>query len=297
MKILLLGGNGQLGKSIIDQFKKSKNNIINTSRNDLDICNFDSASKKINNFKPNIIINAAAYTAVDESERKRHLADKVNNLAVNNIAKLCKINNIKLIHFSTDYVFDGLAKTPYKETSTPNPKQAYGLSKLLGENSIIKSDCDYIIIRTSWVYSEYGSNFLKTMLRLGSSQNSIDVVNDEVGCPTYAKDIADALLKIINDININKFDSGIYNYSGDTSCSWYVFAEMIFKEALSKGIKVPKFLNPISSAKFNSMATRPKYSVLDNTKIQDRFLCKPSSLKDGVSKAISNISKENLYND
>ena len=175
-----------------------------------------------------MIVNATAYTAVDQAESNKKLAFAVNQHAVGRVADYCAKNDVPLLHVSTDYVFDGLGQQPYVETDEPNPSGIYGASKLAGERAIADSGCWYVILRTAWVFSEYGQNFLKTMLRLGSERDSLAIVSDQVGCPTYAGDLAFALLTILKSIENGTCSWGLYHYAGDSAVSWYEFASAIF---------------------------------------------------------------------
>lgn len=224
--------------------------------------------------------NCAAYTAVDKAETEKDTAFESNGTAVGNLAAVCKKYNALLIHISTDYVFNGNATKPYIEINETDPVNTYGASKLLGENEAVKTNPSTIIIRTSWVYSSFGKNFVKTMLRLMSEKESISVVNDQVGCPTYANDLADAIMKIITANEHPK--AGIYNYSNRGVISWYEFA-LAIKEISASSCMV----NPVSSAQYPTPAKRPNYSVLDTTKIQQVFNIEIPFWKDSLEKCIS----------
>lgn len=291
MKILVLGSNGQLGKCLQDRYLGSSKNIIFLSKNSLDITNFSKLREVFLNEMPNYIINASAYTLVDESEDFFNIAQEINYEAVESISKLAHEINSVLIHVSTDYVFDGFSSEPYKETAKTNPLTKYGLSKLNGERSILNSGCNSIIIRTAWVFSEHGNNFLKTMISLGKSKNELKIVNDQIGAPTYAQDLASTIVEIIDFIDKTKgFKNwGIYNFCGDTICSWFDFASLIFKEAKNQNIKTPKELWAVNSSNFITKAQRPKYSVLTNNKINNIFGIKPSNLELGVALSINKI--------
>lgn len=271
MRVLVLGSSGQVGLCLQDVFQDFDHEVVFVSRSDLDITDKYEVQLKIKIIDPDIVINAAAYTAVDQSEKEIEIATAVNETAVDTIAKVCKNVDAVLIHVSTDYVFDGEESLPYSENSKTNPKGVYGKTKLSGELAIAESGCKFIIIRTSWLFSRYGNNFLKTMLRLGSSSETIKVVCDEIGCPTYAPDLAKAIISILESINISDIEFGIYNFSGQEICSWYGFAEKIFSIARIYDFKVPKFLIPIKSLDYPSLASRPLYSVLDNTKFISKF--------------------------
>lgn len=289
MKILVLGSKGQLGRCLSDQLGKSMHDVIYLSRADFDMCNLDLLSKNITLLKPNIVINASAYTDVDKAEDDYEVANLVNHLAVEKLANICKDLNSWLIHFSTDYVFDGNALIPYSEDNKTNPKGIYGQSKLNGELAIIASDCKYFIIRTAWVFSEYGNNFLKTMLKLGVHHKELRVVNDQIGCPTYAQDIAKAIVSIISNVGFKTSASGIFHFCGNQPCSWFDFASLIFLEAKTRGYKVPA-LKKVNSFEFKSVAPRPSYSVLNCSNIKAKFDINPSDWLTGISSSIESLN-------
>lgn len=258
MKILVTGCNGQLGREIVKQLeiKKTKSESIEVFKCDkesLDISNFEEVNTYILEKKPDVVINCAAFTNVDLSEDEVDLAYKINSLGSKNLAIASEKVKSKLVYISTDYVFKGDKKTPYKEDDTTNPISVYGKSKLLGEE-YTKNFCSrYFIIRTAWLYGD-GNNFVKTMLRLSESKKEINVVNDQIGSPTSTKDLAVCVLNLINTEYY-----GTYHGTNNGFCSWYEFAKKIF-EIKNIDIKV----NPITSDKFLSKVKRPSYSVLDN---------------------------------
>lgn len=292
MKILVLGSKGQLGRCLKDQLEVTNHSVTYSSRKQIDITNFGAVRKNILDIKPNIIINAAAYTAVDKAEEDKELNNLINNMAVANLASICNQTDCWLLHVSTDYVFDGNSSIPYKESDPTNPQGAYGLSKLHGEESIQSSGCKYLIFRTAWVYSEYGDNFLKTMLNLGKNNSELNIVHDQIGCPTYAQEIASAIVTVIAYIKTEELSSGIYNFCGNRICSWYEFAQEIFISAARFGITIPKKINPISSAEFITKAKRPGFSVLDCSKIENEFKIKSNSLQKGIASSIDRLAIE-----
>jgi dTDP-4-dehydrorhamnose reductase len=231
MKILVIGSKGQLGQCLNDQLAIAEHEVIYTSRGQIDIAAFEETKAQILEISPDIVINATAYTAVDKAQVERQAADRINHIAVARIASSCSEIGCWLIHISTDYVFDGAASHPYVENAETNPQGVYGNSKLKGELAIAASGCKYLIIRTAWVYSEYGNNFLKTMLRLGADREELSIVGDQIGCPTYAQDIAKSIVSILSSLELKGSSSGIYHYCGDEPCSWYEFARAIFLEA------------------------------------------------------------------
>ena len=264
--ILVTGGNGQLGselKEIAPNFPDYS--FLFTVVKDLDITNHNAVAAFIESNNFNVIINCAAYTAVDKAESEPEISNSINHLAVANFAQIAKDNNIKLIHISTDYVFDGANYKPYVETDVPNPQSVYGKTKLDGELAMQKiNPANSIIIRTSWVYSKFGNNFVKTMLRLVESRDEISVVADQIGSPTNAADLAEAILTILPKISNKTIE--IFHYSNEGVCSWYDFAKAIF-EIKEISIKV----KPIKSEKYPTPADRPFYSFLNKCKIKNDF--------------------------
>lgn len=253
---LITGCNGQLGRELTARLP----NAIATDADALDITDFDAVKKFVTTNNIDTIINCAAYTAVDRAESDVDLATRVNVIGPENLAK----TGCKLVHISTDYVFDGTSHTPYKTTDTPNPTSVYGKTKLAGERAILQNNSNAIIIRTAWLYSTYGNNFVKTMLRLGAERETINVVCDQIGTPTYAGDLADAIVKILPQINHET--AGIYHYTNMGVCSWYDFATAIMELGGRKCT-----VNAIPTSEYPTPATRPFYSVLDKTKIIKTF--------------------------
>ena len=287
MVVLVTGANGQLGQAIQSIAQKYPEiDFVFCSSSELNITNLENCQKAFEKYQPLFCINAAAYTAVDKAESEPEMAFDINANGPENLAITCKKHDTILIHISTDFVFDayfsdGIAyydrehRLPLKsnlgltETDVPFPSGVYGLTKLQGEQAIQANIEKYFIIRTSWVYSQFGNNFLKTMLRLSSERNSLSVVVDQIGTPTNAVDLAEVLIKIIKSCHA-KLDSasnyGIYNFSNEGQCSWYEFAREIF---LQRGISVD--LKPIPTISYPTPAKRPVYSVLDKTKIKITF--------------------------
>ena len=289
MKILVLGSKGQLGQCLNDQLAISENDVVYASREQIDIADFELTKARILQISPDIVINATAYTAVDKAEKECQLANWINHLAVANIANTCNQLDCWLIHVSTDYVFDGNSDVPYKEDDPTNPQGVYGDSKLKGEEVIEASGCKYLIIRTAWVYSEYGSNFLKTMLRLAASRDELSIVGDQIGCPTYAQDIAKSIASILPCLDSKDSSSGTYHYCGDEPCSWNEFARAIFLEAKAQGLKTPGYVKSIKTADYPTPAVRPAYSVLDCTKIESCFGVTRSNWRDGIKTVIDRL--------
>lgn len=265
-KILVTGANGQLGKALQDECVSYPELIlVFATKQELDITDALSIEKAINVYQPDVIINTAAYTAVDAAENDQEAAYLLNEKAVNLLASSCKENNIKLIHISTDYVFDGSSKNAYTEISQVNPQTVYGKSKLAGEVAIqAVQDLTYAIIRTSWLYSDYGHNFYKTMLRVGSQKSELQVVNDQYGIPTLANDLASAILEIAP--NLDPTNKGIYHYSNQGKTTWYAFAKAIFEAS-----ELDVLVTPTTSELYPTTAKRPKNSELDCEKITSKF--------------------------
>jgi len=289
LKILVLGANGQLGRCFADQVALLDASVRLAGRADVDITDDVSLRHALQLFGPDIVINAGAYTLVDEAEINKEEARLVNHIAVANLAHACSDFNCWLIHISTDYVFDGEAFNPYLESCETNPKSEYGLSKLNGELAIQASDCQHLIIRTSWVFSEYGSNFMKTMLRVGSTNAQLSIVDDQIGCPTYAQHLAHSVVCLLPRLlEANSF-SGIYHYCGSDECSWYDFAQVIFEKARHLGFKVPDHIIPIKTEAYPTPARRPKYSSLNTDKFFNTFGISAPDWKAGVDNVFSKI--------
>lgn len=266
IRCLVTGANGQLGSEMRRLSEIAANEYLFTDIDELDITSKEATKEYILEHRPNVIVNCAAYTKVDAAEDDTAVAYSVNASAAENLALAAKEVGATLIHISTDYVFDGESNTPYTEECLPCPKSVYGKSKLDGEKKVEESGCNYLIIRTSWLYSEYGSNFLKTIIRLGAQNPSIKVVFDQVGTPTYAGDLAMAIFSIIETQQLDG-KSGTYHFSNEGVCSWYDFAVEIIRAV---GIAECRVL-PCHSNEFPTRAQRPKYSVLDKSKIKEVF--------------------------
>ena len=286
MKILVLGCKGQLGRCLNDQLLNTVYDVVYTSRDQINIVDFVATKNQILGYSPDVVINATAYTAVDKAEDDQEMANIINHLAVENIAAICDELDCWLVHVSTDYVFDGTSKFSYREDDHPNPQGVYGVTKLNGELAV-KSFCSkYIIIRTAWVFSEYGDNFLKTMLRLSAEHDELRVVSDQIGCPTYAQDIAKAIVRVI-PVLMTGHASGTYHYAGSKPCSWAGFAEAIFTEAvvLKFMARCPK-VTMITSDEFPTRAKRPKNSMLDSSLFEKSFGGGLSDWQYGVRSAV-----------
>lgn len=281
-KILVTGANGQLGKELKAlSLSFPQYDFIFLSREDLPIHHFELVRNFFKGYNPQYLINCAAYTAVDKAETEKELAFQVNAEAVGVLAAICKEYHTSFIHVSTDYVFDGTATTPYKEDAVTNPQGVYGATKLEGEKEAMQFNPDSIIIRTSWVYSEFGKNFVKTMMKLMSEREAISVVNDQIGSPTYAADIADTILKIISS---GQWEPGIYNFSNEGIISWYDFAV-----AIKNKCGYTCTVNPIPSSQYPTPAKRPAWSVLDKTKIQQTFGIVPKNWQDSLAICLAKL--------
>ncbi|MGM0620397.1 MAG: dTDP-4-dehydrorhamnose reductase [Bacteroidota bacterium] len=269
MKILVTGAYGQLGNEIkVFSEKYPDFRFIFTDVDSLDITNENHVREFFEKEKPEMVVNCAAFTAVDKAETEMEAAQKVNAKAPALLAKYTQQHNSVFIHISTDYVFNGKSFVPYSETDPVQPESVYGKTKLAGENFIMSSDSKALIIRTSWLYSSYGNNFVKTMLRLGAERDLLKVVFDQVGTPTYAADLAKAVLKILSVYHIEpgNFKPGIYHFSNEGVASWYDFAQSIFEIS---GLKCQ--VMPVLSEEFPTIAKRPHYSVLNKSKIKSTF--------------------------
>jgi len=285
--ILVTGSSGQLGSEIKELSIEYQDNFFFTDRSSLDISNKEEIKKFIETNNISVIINCAAYTAVDKAEKDEINADKINHLAVRYLAEIAKSNNIKLIHVSTDYVFDGTNFKPYIETDITNPNGVYGRTKLDGEKVMMEiNPANSIILRTSWVYSSFGENFVKTMLRLGKERDSLGVIFDQVGTPTYAKDLAKAILEILAKLKNKKVE--IYNYSNEGVTSWYDFAKEIMQLA-----KLACQVNPIESKEYPTPAKRPHYSLLNKSKIKEDFSMTIPYWKDSLESCLQIMEKHN----
>ncbi|CAM3225019.1 dTDP-4-dehydrorhamnose reductase [Empedobacter stercoris] len=281
-RILVTGANGQLGQSILEQSKTYKGiECFFVIRNELDITNEKLIKHYFDDKSFDFVVNCAAYTAVDKAEDEQESAYLVNAKATEFLAKITNEKKIPFIHVSTDYVFDGTASQPRIETDQTNPIGVYGQTKLEGENLALKNNPKTIILRTAWVYSRFGNNFVKTMLRLFQEKESISVVADQIGSPTNAIDLADAILEIIST---NELTYGIFNYSNEGKCSWFEFAQKI-KEFSSSTIEI----NPVPTSAYPTKAKRPAYSLLDKTKIKEVYQLTIPNWEDSLKKELKHL--------
>lgn len=281
-KVLVIGKNGQIGQSlkkIADDYPDVE--FFFVGRDEIDLSESASIQDYFQDKAYSAIINCAAYTKVDKAEAEQHLADKINHLSVRQLAEIAKQKDAFFIHISTDYVFDGTNHKPYKETDETNPINIYGLTKLKGEHAMQEVYPNGAIIRTSWVFSEFGNNFLKTMIGLAKENKSINVISDQIGTPTYATDLAKVIMTVLLNHDASEPSLETYHYSNDGISSWYDFAKAIF-EFYNLDCEV----NPIQSKDYPTPAKRPFFSVLNKSKINHRFYIKPIYWKDSVHKCI-----------
>jgi len=299
MHLLVTGANGQLGQCLADQLKAQGIAHTLLSRQEADINDTVVLEKIIANKGITVIINAAAYTAVDKAESEPELARRVNEEGPAALAKLCSRFDIPLLHVSTDYVFDGNSQTPYTEADQTNPTGIYGQTKLNGEIAVQRNCPKHIILRTAWVFSEYGNNFMKTMLRLAKERDTLGVVADQIGCPTYAGDIAKTLISIARQIHIAEHNNngtqahyGVYHYAGNEAVSWHGFATTIFEAAFQSGaINAIPTVNAISTEAYPTPAKRPAYSVLCTTKVHTDYDVKASAWREAIENIVDHVIK------
>jgi dTDP-4-dehydrorhamnose reductase len=292
MKILVTGKNGQLGKSI---HKRVTNNeqtdeFVFVGREELELSSTDSITSYFNHSNFDIIINCAAHTAVDKAEEEAVLANQINHLAVAQLAQIAKMQQAKLIHISTDYVFDGESDKPYTETEVTNPINIYGKTKLAGEQALKEiMPTDAIIIRTSWVYSEYGNNFVKTMLRLGKQRDELNVVSDQIGSPTYATDLANAILDTVQNKAFKEVgqETQVYHYSNAGEISWYEFAKEIFELADTQCS-----VNSITTEQYPTPAKRPKNTLMNKDKIAETFSVNIPDWKESLNTCMTKLKEQ-----
>lgn len=288
LNILVTGANGQLGNCLRNAAAGSKDRYVFTDVAELDITDSEAVREAVDDEKIDVIVNCAAYTNVDKAETDRDFAELLNATAVDNLAKAAKMRGATLIHVSTDYVFGGDPyNTPCREDQKGTPTGVYGETKLHGEQKIAESGVKALVFRTAWLYSEYGRNFVKTMLGLTATKPALNVVFDQTGTPTYAQDLADAIFNIIDNRNFEG-NEGIYHYSNEGVCSWYDFTKAIAEMAGNRDCDI----QPCHSDEFPSPVKRPSYSVLDKTKFKQTFGLKVPYWTDSLKKCIKNL-KEN----
>jgi len=288
MKILITGANGQLGSEIKELAEiYNKHTFVFSDLPDLDICNYTALSAYVDKHKIKAIINCAAYTAVDKAETDIETAEKVNAIAVENLVNVMGTVNGKLIQISTDYVFDGTKHSPYVESDIVNPLGVYGSTKLNGEQKVLAADINGIVIRTSWLYSSFGNNFVKTMLRLGNERPTLNVIFDQVGTPTYAKDLAVTCLEILSNNEDLTSKGKLYHFSNEGAASWYDFAKAIMEIG-----NVNCDVSPIETKDYPTPAKRPFYSILNKGKIKADFQIEIPYWRDSLKVCIQKLMEK-----
>lgn len=287
MKILVTGANGQLGRELADvlPMRLPDAELVLTDADTLDITDSKAVESFVQAAQPTHIVNCAAYTAVDRAEEDKSLCTKVNVDAAGYLATVASANGIRLLHISTDYVFDGSACSPYRESDKPSPRSHYGTTKRKSETAILGLAPESVIIRTGWLYSAYGNNFVKTMLRLAGENSTVKVVSDQIGTPTYARDLAEMIALVIS---VPQWMSGIYHFSNEGVASWYDFAQAIYD------IAVPGFnAVPIHTDQYPTAAERPRYSVLDKSKVKATFGVDIRHWRHALSQCLDELNKNN----
>jgi dTDP-4-dehydrorhamnose reductase len=280
--ILVFGQSGQVAREL-----QSHKDVIAIGRNQADLLRPSTCANAISHYKPRTVINAAAYTAVDKAESEEHLANTINGDAPGAMARTCAELSIPLVHISTDYIFSGMGSDPWQNVDHPNPKNAYGRSKLKGEQAISASGCAHAILRTSWVISAYGNNFVKTMQRLSETRDRITVVDDQIGGPTCARDIAQTCIFIAEQLIQDPSKSGIYHYSGQPNVSWCQFANVIFEQMDCKTIA-----SPIPTTEYPTPALRPLNGRLDCEATQATFGIARPFWRDGLEEILRDLEGE-----
>ena len=289
MHVLITGANGQLGRCLQNVLAPTPYRITAVDLAGLDITNSVEVSTRIARIAPDVVVNAAAYTAVDQAESDAARAGQVNAQGPKFLARACREHSIPLVHVSTDYVFDGNKIGAYQPGDATGPTGVYGQTKLDGETAVMESGVDYLIVRTAWVFSEYGNNFVKTMLRLGAERDSLGVVSDQSGSPTYAGDLAAAIVQALPKLTAGQ-GLGLYHYAGEPPCTWYAFAERIFSQAHTLGLLASRpALSPITSDQYPTRARRPLNSVLDSSAFTAAFGVPPSDWKQAVTTVLERL--------
>lgn len=288
MKLLITGAHGQVGWELTQQIKNSIHESLGFNHSELDITDSDKIHKLIQRAKPDMLINAAAYTAVDKAEQEHELAFKVNTHGPLALAQACAKANIPLIHLSTDYIFAGQKQQPYTEDDQPEPLNIYGQSKLKGEEAVMKYCDKHLILRVSGVFGSHGNNFVKTMLRLAHEKEQLNVVSDQILCPTWSADIAQVILQVCERLTDQNY--GVYHYCGKNPVSWHQFTQEIINLAKTKQLPIKvKELKPISSIEYSAAAKRPAYSVLDCKKIFSNFDIQQADWQTGLKQVLNEI--------
>jgi len=284
MKVLVTGANGQLGQELVQQLTKHDVELFAYTKSELDICNLNAVINVVEEIQPHVIINVAAYTKVDLAETNKELAFQVNAYGQRNLTVAAEKVGAKICYVSTDYVFDGNASEPYEEHALVNPIGVYGKSKYAGEQLTQSLSTKFFIVRTAWVYGEYGPNFVKTMLRLAKERDELGVVSDQIGSPTYTVDLAEFIIELVQT---EKY--GVYHCTNGGSCSWYEFAKAIFEES---GIEIK--VNPLTTDQYPTPAKRPGYSVLSDTALKLNDFQPIRHWRDGLKAFLNNAKNNNL---
>lgn len=293
--LLVFGAGGQLGRTLIETASRRRHNVTGLTHSEADINDHQAVACAIHRHRPTIIINAAAYTAVDRAETDAAQAFAINRDGARVLAETAAAEDIPIVHISTDYVFDGRSGVPYKETDPVHPLSVYGRSKEEGERAVRSSARKHLILRTAWVYSPFGVNFVRTMLRLRCERTELKIVDDQTGSPTSAADLASSILKIWAAAREADFDKwGTYHYVGANAVTWYDFAKLIFQLIGEYGLQVPT-VQPIKTSEHPCSAPRPVYSALDTTKSECTFGIKPKPLQQSLRACLSRIVRQEYY--
>lgn len=272
MRVLLLGARGQLGRDVLDRAPGVGVVVVGVGHAQCDIASMKQVRDLFETVSCDVVINAAAYTKVDQAETDESAADQVNRVGAGVIAERCREKGVPLLHVSTDYVFDGMASEPYLHDAEVSPRSVYGKTKSEGERLVLATHPGAAVVRTSWLFGAHGPNFVKTIVRLASERETLRVVNDQMGCPTWTRDLADALLTmVLSTVSGGVKARGVYHYCGEPQVSWFDFAERIVVELYKYGAPMVKELLPITTEEYPTPAMRPRYSVLDCSRIVDEF--------------------------
>ena len=288
MKVLVFGAGGQLGRALCEAAQRRGHTVFGLSHQATDICDAGAVRAALRQHRPTGIVNAAAYAAVDRAEEEPEAAFRVNRDGARVLAENAAEADTPLIHISTDYVFDGKGRAPYTEADPVAPEGVYARSKEEGERAVRATAPKHVILRTSWIYSPFGTNFLRTMLRLGAEKNELKIVNDQTGCPTSAADVAEASLAILAMADPGFTSWGTYHYAGADAVTWYGFAKAIFDEAAKFGLVAPE-LQPVTTADVPRPAPRPVYSVLSTAKLERVFGIKPRPLQESLAECLERL--------
>ena len=292
MKVVITGNKGMLGRDLVERLWNAGFDLIGVDIGELDITRLDNVLDCLKSFDPDLVINCAAYTAVDKAESEPELAFAVNSDGPAHLAHACARLKSPLIHISTDYVFDGNAKKPYCEDDPVNPLGVYGQSKWKGEEAVRLRLKEHLIVRTSWLYGVHGYNFVKTMLRLAREKDEVKVVNDQHGCPTWTGDLSNTLVKLVNRISHDRsgIPWGTYHFCGRGSTTWYSFAKAIIEESKKKEHLSVTQISPIATEDYPTPVKRPKWSVLDCRKVESTFQIRPKEWRKGLLAMLKKLS-------